>query len=274
MKFSAYSDFNKSVLGITIKSCGHIFAKNGREVFRPKGRNDWLLFYLAKGNECFLIGNEIDASAGSFVLFKPGEKQHHVHRENKTAEFYYVHFEAEALEISELESSRIYSASPSVEIITLFENLIRDTHLKLPCYERLSVLKLMEILVLLEQRVVRDTSFYKHHFSKIELIIQRINRDYCEKTSLEEYASMCNMSKYHFLRAFENITGESPIAYRNRVRLERARELLEESELSVSRIGDTTGYSSQSYFCDAFKKAFGLSPSAYRKAVEDDRHSN
>ena len=268
MKFSAYSDFSKSVLGIKIKSCGHIFAKSGREVFRPDGRNDWLLFYLAKGNECFFIDSETEAPAGSFVIFRPGEKQHHLHRENKTAEFYYVHFEADDLEISSLETSRIYSASPSVEIVTLFENLIRDTAMKPTCYERLSVLRFMEILVLLEQRVARDASPYKHHFNKIELMIQRINRDYFENTSLEDYASACNMSKYHFLRAFENITGESPIAYRNRVRLERSRELLEDSELSISKIGETLGYSSQSYFCDAFKKAFGVSPSAYRKALQ------
>ena len=75
---------------------------------------------------------------------------------------------------------------------------------------------------------------------------------------------MCNMSKFHFIRVFEKIVGESPIEYRNNIRIEHAKELLLDTAHSVSEIGESVGYTSSVYFCDAFKKKVGISPLKYR----------
>ena len=50
MIYNAYTEQNQQVSGISLVSCGHIFAKQGREINRPYGREDWLLFYIAKGS--------------------------------------------------------------------------------------------------------------------------------------------------------------------------------------------------------------------------------
>ena len=76
---------------------------------------------------------------------------------------------------------------------------------------------------------------------------------------------MFRMSKFHFLRTFKEITGVSPIEYRAQIRLEHAAELLSDSNMTVGEIALQLGFSSQGYFCDAFKKSFGESPSSYRK---------
>ena len=76
---------------------------------------------------------------------------------------------------------------------------------------------------------------------------------------------MCCMSKYHFLRVFRQVTGRTPLEYRNEIRIRHARELLENSFLSVSEIGETLGYTSPAYFSDAFKRQIGISPATYRK---------
>ena len=86
-------------------------------------------------------------------------------------------------------------------------------------------------------------------------------------TSLEDFANMCNMSKYHFLRTFLQITGKSPIEYRNDIRLSHAAEMLTEERLSVEEVGATVGYSSASYFSSAFKKKFSVSPKQYQKNI-------
>ena len=265
MKYTAYLDDNGGVFGINIKSCGHIFAKQGRESFRPNGRGDWLLLYVARGTETFFLDRETEAPAGSFIIFRPGEKQHHIHTETRMAEFYYIHFVTDDFSFSNLESSKIYTIEASAGICDLFEEMINDLYLKLPCYQRMSVFMFLKILGTLERGTASDTASYKHYLNKVENVVQRINSDYFENVSLEEYASMCNMSKYHFLRTFENITGISPIAYRNKIRIERAQRLLDDTELTIGKIGEKVGYSSQSYFCDAFKKECGISPKEYRK---------
>ena len=73
------------------------------------------------------------------------------------------------------------------------------------------------------------------------------------------------MSKYHFLRMFRETTGTPPLEYRNRIRLEHAKELLQEEKLSIEEVSGMLGYTSASYFSSAFKKAYGVSPKQYQK---------
>ena len=68
MIYSAYSEQKEAVSGVTLVSCGHIFAKSGREIYRPNGRDDWLLFYIAKESETFYFDKPIFCQAGGFVL--------------------------------------------------------------------------------------------------------------------------------------------------------------------------------------------------------------
>jgi AraC-like DNA-binding protein len=92
-----------------------------------------------------------------------------------------------------------------------------------------------------------------------------MNEEYGKDCSLEDYAQMCCMSKYHFLRVFKDVTGSSPIEYRNSIRLAHARELLCDTDDTIEKISARVGYTSNTYFCNAFKLKFGISPSLYRK---------
>ena len=96
-----------------------------------------------------------------------------------------------------------------------------------------------------------------------------MNKEYYLNDSLDDYAKMCNMSKFHFLRVFKKITGASPLEYRNHIRLDHAKEQLLDTALAVNEIGGNVGYPSANHFCDAFKKKMGMSPSQYRKNQEN-----
>jgi AraC-like DNA-binding protein len=74
------------------------------------------------------------------------------------------------------------------------------------------------------------------------------------------------MSKFHFLRVFKSITGVSPLEYRSNIRLDHAKELLTDTSIPINEVGRSVGYSSDRYFCDAFKAKTGMSPSRYRKS--------
>ena len=92
-----------------------------------------------------------------------------------------------------------------------------------------------------------------------------MNKEYKNNDSLDDYAEMCNMSKFHFLRIFKEITGTSPLEYKNSIRLEHAKEQLLDTNTPINEIGREMGYTSATYFCDAFKAKIGMSPSQYRK---------
>ena len=270
MLFSAYAQSQKELFGISIVSGGHIFPEKGRRISRPAGRNDWLIFYVAEGCERMILDKVTDMESGSFIVFKPQEPQEHIHINDRQSEFYYTHFTApEDFRPFGIESSKVYFGRPISRVRDLFEELIEELQRKEAGYEEVCVIKLLDILCTLSRQKDREGTHERKDSTRIFPAIQLINREYYEGYSLEDYASLCHMSKYHFLRVFKEITGKSPLEYRGDIRIEHAKELLEDLSLSVGEVGTQVGFNSQSYFCDAFKKKLGISPAQYRKNLAD-----
>lgn len=271
MIFNAYSNSKNGIFNISPVSAGHIFATSGRKISRPSGRDDWLLFYVAKGCEHFILEREYEVREGDFIFFKPHEPQEHICLDERTSEFYYVHFSAPLdFDLFGFESSKVYEAKKSSKITDLFEEIIHELQTKEHFYGEITTAKLFLIITLLARRVSAQNDPNKEYSDKISFVIQMMNREYDKNYSLEEYAKICNMSKFHFIRVFEKIVGESPIEYRNNIRIEHAKELLLDTTHSISKIGESVGYTSSVYFCDAFKKKVGISPLKYRR--QNNRH--
>ncbi len=103
--------------------------------------------------------------------------------------------------------------------------------------------------------------------------VSRVNRvqDYIEKhmdieLTLERLASKAYFSEYYFHRLYKLVTGESLYSYIKRLRLEMAAfKLTSGSKESITDIGLSVGFSNSSSFAKAFKSAYNLSPSAYKK---------
>ena len=150
MLYNAYQDTSDGICGVSVVSCGHIFAQKGRKIDRPNGRSDFLLFYVAKGKEHFFFDDEVIADKGDFVLFRPFEKQKHIYKENQTGEFYYVHFNAPAdFDLFGMKSSFVYNSKPSATICSIFEEIISELQKKQPAYELFCASKLFNLFAFL-----------------------------------------------------------------------------------------------------------------------------
>ncbi len=265
MIYNAYADEIKQNLDVQVVSCGHIFAKPDREINRPKGREDWLLFYIVSESETFYFENVEIGREGSFVIFAPEEKQHHIYQGNKTAEFYYIHFQCKQLpsDIS-LDTSVIYNTRLNRSVCDTFEEIIEETLNKQPCYQSVCSYKLLSLLALLKREVLHTNNPHQESSEQISRAVGHMNKSYNSNLKLEDYAQMCLMSKFHFVRTFEKIVGCTPIEYRNNIRLQHAVDLLLEEKLTVEEISSMVGYSSASYFSSAFKKKYGCSPKHYK----------
>ena len=266
MIFNSYAEQSEALAGIKIVSTGHIFAKPQREINRPDGREDWLLFYVAKESETFYIGETaVLAPAGSFILYAPGETQHHVYEGNKTAEFYYVHFKCDALpEHLSLKTSRVYTLSPQPLFSSIFEEILEETLQKKPHYESLCISNLCRVLALIKREVAETDTSLSGQWRSVARAIQHMRRYPNTNLKLADYADMCCVSKFHFARIFKEVTGDTPLNYRNKIRIELAKELLENDYLAVCEIAESLGFASAAYFSDSFKKFVGISPSEYR----------
>ncbi len=93
--------------------------------------------------------------------------------------------------------------------------------------------------------------------------------------SLGEFAQSVNLSVWRLCHIFKSDVGMPPIRFLRQLRMERARDLLESSFLSVKEIAFQVGLTDESHFVRDFKATYGYSPALYRsrfKNKEDNEH--
>ncbi|MEV0275652.1 AraC family transcriptional regulator [Streptomyces sp. NPDC050610] len=83
--------------------------------------------------------------------------------------------------------------------------------------------------------------------------------------TLAEVAAEVNLSVYHFIRVFREATGETPHRYLTRLRIERARRLLDGTGLTIGEIAGRCGFAGPGSLSAAFLAHVGVRPSAYRR---------
>lgn len=81
-----------------------------------------------------------------------------------------------------------------------------------------------------------------------------------ERQSIAHYAALCSMSESGFRRAFKDYTGQSPIEYRNALRLQIARNLIQFSDYSVEEAAERSGFTNLSFFYRLYKRTYGIKP--------------
>ena len=83
--------------------------------------------------------------------------------------------------------------------------------------------------------------------------------------SIAVLAGHCGLSHAQFIRLFKESLGQTPSDYIAAQKLERAMELLSQTDLSVKRISEMCGFENQYYFSNFFKRRVGCAPSVYRE---------
>ena len=100
---------------------------------------------------------------------------------------------------------------------------------------------------------------------KLQQAIAYINEYLNQDLSLEAIASTLGMSQYYFARLFKQSMGIAPYQYVIQQRVERAKQLLKQRELSIAEIALRCGFASQSHLNRHFRQLTGMTPKAYRE---------
>ncbi len=91
-----------------------------------------------------------------------------------------------------------------------------------------------------------------------------IEAHYKEKFSLQKMADSLYVNGSYLLRVFRKHKGCTPLVYHNRIRCERAKELLAQTGEEISEIGEMVGFVSSAHFSHVFRKTEGCTPTEYR----------
>ena len=108
---------------------------------------------------------------------------------------------------------------------------------------------------------------------KSETVVEKIKRyieaNYIQNITLDSLAELSHLNKYYMAHAFTLHYGCSPIRYLCQTRIEASKELLANTDYSITEVAQYAGFSSQSYFAQCFSKSCGVTASAYRKSCKE-----
>ncbi|MDQ3132400.1 MAG: AraC family transcriptional regulator [Acidobacteriota bacterium] len=99
---------------------------------------------------------------------------------------------------------------------------------------------------------------------KLALVLDLIESDLSENLSLSVLANAAGLSEYHFLRLFKQSTGLTPHQYVINQRIERGKELLKKTDMSITEIAYLLGFSTPAHFTHYFRRKTGVTPSSGR----------
>ena len=257
---------------VCVNACGYsYFCDNQKRitVSRPHGRSDYQLIYIQKGQGDFTFnGKTVLLKKGTLIRYAPGEAQEYSYHSSCPTLAYWVHFSGTSIETllrrNGLWEDAVYELRDNPTIAGAFTKLIGEMHFKSYNYLLLSCAYLVELIVRLSRSRLCRTPQGEPRHEALFPAITLMHREYYVSRTTEEYARLCGMSGYHFIRRFKECTGLPPHLYLTRIRLEKAKLLLLTTHLSVSEIAFSTGYDDPFYFSRLFKKYVGASPSDFK----------
>ncbi len=106
---------------------------------------------------------------------------------------------------------------------------------------------------------------HKKHKKIVQSCVELLASQYTESLSLHHIAQTLNTSAYHLCRVFREVAGLTIHQYLSQLRLRSALHSLTETDADLSTLGLSLGFSDHSHFSSYFRKAFGETPSMYRR---------
>ena len=114
------------------------------------------------------------------------------------------------------------------------------------------------------RKTERGGSFSERGF---ERAIDYINDNLARKVTLTEIAEVAHVSPYHFARLFKSTAGLSPHQYVIQRRVERAKTLLADGDLTIAEVAQAVGFANQSHLAFHVRRLLGVSPKALQRGV-------
>lgn len=232
------------------------------------------LFYVLHGEGVFYIENEkVPVKTDDLIIINPNVE--HTEKTFPNNPMEYIVFGVEGLAFSFTEHDQAYGrgysfysyGSDKNQFINFAQLMMHEFQDKKPGFEKVCHGLLDVLLVYISRKqklsVISESSF---QLSKECAIAKRyIDTNYAQDITLDSLAEITHINKFYLAHSFTECIGQSPISYLTERRLAACKELLSSSNLSVTQIATSAGFSSQSYFSQIFNKKVGMSPRQYRK---------
>lgn len=264
----AHSDFSQP-LAVDFVFCPPMWGSPWQQIVRQQAAQSWLQRQYQTGSRLVATGSGVGMVAQAGLLDDKVATTHWYYLERFRRRFSAVTFETEHFITHE---DGIYCAG----------SINAQTDLVLYFIEREfgeEALALVERQFMHEIKRDFSTPFYEpggavHDDEVVSLVQSWVRSHLGEPITLARIADVAGQSERQIRRRFSEATNESPLQYVQKVRLDEARALLRETNLNVSDIASSCGFSGAAYFARVFRQATGMSAGEYRQMVRKKRFAD
>lgn len=161
--------------------------------------------------------------------------------------------------------SRLHlSAKELTSIVELSDKLEKELKERHPGFGFMAMATLMQIIGMLSRAYGRAPTPDGRALLRIGEALSFLEQNIQAEVDVDGLAKIAHMSKRSFLRAFQQATGSSPIAWLIELRIQRAATLLRRTKKSITEIAFDVGFNDSNYFTRQFRKMTGTTPRDYR----------
>ncbi len=242
-----------------------------------KSLKDYDLWYIWEGKGLIQIdSNQIELNPGVCLWMQPGRRYEATQDIFARLSVTFIHFSVVSKNGNILPLSDFQPPFEAVRTrqIGFIDTLMRRiVELESEPEAEVSAEQLLKALIIELDREHRNTPDHEplateqHHREIVLATAAKIRESPAETPSIVELAHAAGYSVDHFSRIFLKVTGLRPQHYIIQAKIERACQLLLESNLTISAISEVVGFQDIFYFSRQFKQKVGQSPSQYRKAL-------
>lgn len=225
---------------------------------RDYGRLDYQIIYIDKGCGSFLLDDKVsEIKCGNVILLRPGEKHKYTIKKNSC--YYWIHFTGNGIEklLKDLKlEGKIFETGDFFAFKETIDKMSKET-VKNDFISNYMLSSNMFLLFSLTARKIYtpDSSMHK--------VVEKMQKDSSNKLSNEDYAKICGVSEYHFIRKFKAVMGMTPHQYKIKLVIDKAIDMLSTTNLNISEVSHILGFDDSLYFSRVFKKEMGVSPQKY-----------
>lgn len=240
----------------------------------PHSHSHAELFYCVRGQGHLLIaGKKLPLTDGDFFLINPSVAHTELSDAEGMLEYIVIGVSGVRFVTAQGGQPRYYllnDRSNNHELLPYFHDMLREVSRQREGYLAICM-RILDILLLKAGRYAQvdiTGDMAVHGSGECAEAKRLIDEHFSENISLDWLAERAHISKYYLSRAFHRYYSASPMHYLSIRRVQEACHLLKHTDHSSSEISSLVGFSSPSYFSQAFKRLTGISPSAYRQETK------
>lgn len=219
--------------------------------------------YTTSGNKSVVNGISYPQTKGNILVSKPGDLRYSIN----SFECYYTHFICDIPEIcTELNRLPTVFESKNPDRITdIFKNIISSQKMQgisKNLYIQGNMTQLIGLLIY--ENTVKYSGKYKQYIKSIDKCCDYMKKNMESPITLSDISKQISLSPGFFHKVFKEVKGLTPLEYLTKVRINSAKNMLKNSNISLSEIAILCGFNSQAYFNYVFLKQTSVTPKQYR----------